>query len=98
MLVHRDLIKYFLCPFTQVFPFNQEAQCPPLPATERGRPTVLGEDPNGVNFLYTNGRSVIIRNLANPESCSEYVEHAQNVTVARYAPSGNYIASAGLHT
>ncbi len=34
-----------------------------LPRTQRGQPIVLGGDPKGVNFLYTNGNSVIIRNI-----------------------------------
>lgn len=35
-----------------------------LPKTQRGQPLVLGGDPKGKNFLYTNGNSVIIRNIA----------------------------------
>lgn len=34
-----------------------------LPRTQRGQPLVLGSDPKGKNFLYTNGNSVIIRNI-----------------------------------
>lgn len=34
-----------------------------LPRTQRGHPLVLGGDPKGKNFLYTNGNSVIIRNI-----------------------------------
>lgn len=34
-----------------------------LPKTQRGQPLVLGCDPKGKNFLYTNGNSVIIRNI-----------------------------------
>lgn len=34
-----------------------------LPRTTRGNAIVLGSDPKGVNFLYTNGNSVIIRNI-----------------------------------
>lgn len=34
-----------------------------LPRTQRGQPIVLGGDPKGKNFLYTNGNSVIIRNI-----------------------------------
>ena len=34
-----------------------------LPRTNRGQPIVLGGDPKGKNFLYTNGNSVIIRNI-----------------------------------
>ena len=33
------------------------------PRTVRGRPTPLKGDPTGKNFLYTNGNSVIIRDI-----------------------------------
>ncbi|KAL7750782.1 WD40 repeat-like protein [Sorochytrium milnesiophthora] len=55
--------------------------------------TQLSGDPKGKTFLYTNGRSVIIRDIANPAIASEYTEHACPVTVARYAPTGYYVAS-----
>jgi WD40 repeat protein len=65
-----------------------------LPRTERGRPIVLGADPKGNNFLYTHGNSVIIRNLANPDISDVYTNHQCQVNVAKYSPSGFYIASA----
>lgn len=34
-----------------------------LPRTTRGQPIVLGADPKGKTFLYTNGNSVFIRNI-----------------------------------
>jgi len=34
------------------------------PATSRGQAVQLGIDPKGENFLYTNGKTVFIRNLA----------------------------------
>lgn len=65
-----------------------------LPRTQRGMPLVLGGDPKGKNFLYTNGNSVIIRDIGNPSVCDIYTEHSQMATVAKYSPSGFYIASA----
>ncbi|XP_048389488.2 WD repeat-containing protein 1 [Stegostoma tigrinum] len=64
-----------------------------LPQMERGVSKVLGGDPKGINFLYTNNKSVIIRNIDNPEIADVYTEHAHQVQVAQYAPSGFYIAS-----
>lgn len=64
-----------------------------LPRTVRGAPTVLKGDPKGKNFLYTNGTSVIIRDIENPAICDVYTQHAKDATVAVYAPSGFYIAS-----
>ncbi|KAI8615598.1 WD40-repeat-containing domain protein [Chytriomyces sp. MP71] len=65
----------------------------PQPATTRSRSVHLGEDPKGENFLYTNGRSVIIRSIKNPFVAAEYTQHAASATVAKYSPSGFYIAS-----
>ncbi|XP_041639671.1 WD repeat-containing protein 1 [Cheilinus undulatus] len=64
-----------------------------LPQMERGVAKVIGGDPKGNNFLYTNGKCVIIRNIDNPAIADIYTEHAHNVTVAKYSPSGYYIAS-----
>lgn len=64
-----------------------------LPKTERGKPIVLGGDPKGKNFLYVNGNSVFIRNIENPAISDIYTEHSNPTTVAKYSPSGFYIAS-----
>ncbi|KOB78132.1 putative wd40 repeat stress protein/actin, partial [Operophtera brumata] len=66
-----------------------------LPRTARGTPLVLGGDPKGKNFLYTNGNSVIIRDIENPAIADVYTEHSCQVNVAKYSPSGFYIASGG---
>ncbi|XP_005995864.1 WD repeat-containing protein 1 [Latimeria chalumnae] len=67
-----------------------------LPQVERGVAKVIGGDPKGNNFLYTNGKCVIIRNIDNPAIADVYTEHAHQVAVAKYAPSGFYIASGDL--
>ncbi|XP_049693412.2 actin-interacting protein 1 [Helicoverpa armigera] len=64
-----------------------------LPRTQRGTPLVLGGDPKGRNFLYTNGNSVIIRDIENPAISDTYTEHSCQVNVAKYSPSGFYISS-----
>ncbi|XP_040822262.1 WD repeat-containing protein 1 isoform X1 [Ochotona curzoniae] len=64
-----------------------------LPQVERGVSKILGGDPKGNNFLYTNGKCVILRNIDNPAIADIYTEHAHQVVVAKYAPSGFYIAS-----
>ncbi|XP_067845802.1 WD repeat-containing protein 1 [Heptranchias perlo] len=67
-----------------------------LPQVERGVSKVIGGDPKGINFLYTNNKSVIIRNIDNPGIADIYTEHAHQVQVAQYAPSGFYIASGDI--
>lgn len=64
-----------------------------LPRTARGKPIVIGGDPKGKNFLYTNNNSVIIRDIENPAIADIYTEHSTQTTVAKYSPSGFYIAS-----
>ncbi|KAG0002585.1 hypothetical protein BGZ65_002528 [Modicella reniformis] len=63
------------------------------PATTRGFGVHLDADPKGKSILYTNGKTVLIRDIENPHIAKEYTQHTHNVTVAKYAPSGNYIAS-----
>lgn len=67
-----------------------------LPQMERGVSKVIGGDPKGKNFLYTNGKSVIIRDIEHPEIADIYTEHAHQVLVAKYSPSGFYIASGDI--
>lgn len=66
------------------------------PSTERGRGILISGDQKSNNILYCTGRSVIIRNLDNPLLVSVYGEHAYPVTVARYSPNGEWIASADV--
>lgn len=68
----------------------------PSPFTTRGKSVVISGDPKGVNFLYTCGNAVIIRNLTNPLVADIYYDHPAQATVAKYAPSGFYIASGDI--
>jgi len=74
--------------------FTNKSLFATLPKTTRGQPIVLGGDPKGKNFLYTHGNSVIIRNIDDPSISETYTEHSCQVNVAKYSPSGFYIASA----
>ncbi|KAE9611728.1 putative transcription factor WD40-like family [Lupinus albus] len=67
-----------------------------VPTTERGRGILISGDPKSNNILYCTARSVIIRNLDNPLQVSVYGEHAYPVTVARYSPNAEWIASADV--
>ena len=74
--------------------FKNRTTLATLPRTQRGMPLVLGGDPKGKTFLYTNGNSVIIRDINDPTISDIYTEHSVQTTVAKYSPSGFYIASA----
>ncbi|KAL5722028.1 Actin-interacting protein 1-2 [Ranunculus cassubicifolius] len=66
------------------------------PSTERGRGILISGDPKSNSILYCNGRSVIIHYLDKPLEASIYGEHAYQVTVARFSPNGEWIASADV--
>uniref|UniRef100_A0A8C6PZM7 WD repeat domain 1 n=1 Tax=Nothobranchius furzeri TaxID=105023 RepID=A0A8C6PZM7_NOTFU len=57
-----------------------------LPQMERGVAKVIGGDPKGNNFLYTNGKCVIIRNID---------DHSQFVNCVRFSPDGSRFVTAG---
>ncbi|EGG16059.1 WD40 repeat-containing protein [Cavenderia fasciculata] len=65
----------------------------PTPSVTRGKPVFVSTDPKGTNLLYTCGSAVIIRNIKDAAVADIYYEHPAATTVAKYAPSGNYIAS-----
>lgn len=67
-----------------------------LPQMERGRACVLGADPKGKNFLYCSGRYVFIRDVNDPSEVDIYGEHSLPTCVAKYSPSGFYIASSDV--
>uniref|UniRef100_A0A8R1XZZ8 Actin-interacting protein 1 n=1 Tax=Onchocerca volvulus TaxID=6282 RepID=A0A8R1XZZ8_ONCVO len=73
--------------------YVQDATFASLPRTVRGMPLSLNSSPDGQKLLYCNGNSVYIRNIQNPKECEIYTEHANSTTVAKYSPSGFYVAS-----
>ena len=67
---------------------------PPLPVTERGRPTKIYVGPDGDTVIYANKTAVIARSLSDPsKKVTVYTEHRSKVTVAQFSPNGNYVAS-----
>ncbi|RPD61277.1 WD40 repeat-like protein [Lentinus tigrinus ALCF2SS1-6] len=72
--------------------FKKGVLYPCNPATTRGEPTKISSSKDKV--VYTNGRSVIIRDLKDLGASVAYSGHVHNTTVARIAPSGYYCASA----
>ncbi|KAF2269111.1 WD40 repeat-like protein [Lojkania enalia] len=63
------------------------------PTTTRGQPTPLSSDPKGERIAYTSGKSVFVRSIDNPAVSKQYTQHTTQTTVARFAPSGFYVAS-----
>ncbi|KAF2739545.1 WD40 repeat-like protein [Polyplosphaeria fusca] len=63
------------------------------PTTTRGQPTPLSSDPKGERIAYASGKSVFLRSIDDPAVSRQYTQHTTQTTVARFAPSGFYVAS-----
>lgn len=68
----------------------------PNPCCKRGKPFVLSADPKGKYFVYPFGKTIVVREVEDPSKGYTYAEHAAETTVAKFAPSGFYIASADV--
>ncbi|KDQ07334.1 hypothetical protein BOTBODRAFT_38865 [Botryobasidium botryosum FD-172 SS1] len=66
---------------------------PVNPSTERATATKLGTSGDS-KIIYTNGRTVVIRDIHDLAIATTYTEHAYPASVARISPSGYYCASA----
>ncbi|CAO2654361.1 Nn.00g110940.m01.CDS01 [Neocucurbitaria sp. VM-36] len=63
------------------------------PTTTRGQPTPLSSDPKGERIAYASGKSVFLRSIDDPAISKQYTQHTTQTTVARFSPSGYYVAS-----
>lgn len=63
------------------------------PSTTRATPTHLSVDPKGERLAYASGKSVFLRSIDDPSISTQYTAHAAIVNVARFSPSGYYVAS-----
>ncbi|KAI1763947.1 WD40 repeat-like protein [Hypoxylon sp. FL1150] len=63
------------------------------PVTARGQPTQLSTDAKGERIAYASGKSIFVRSIDDPSSCKQYTGHTAQTTVAKFSPSGFYIAS-----
>ncbi|KAE8375782.1 WD40-repeat-containing domain protein [Aspergillus bertholletiae] len=63
------------------------------PSTTRGQPTHLSSDAKGERLAYAANKSIFLRSIDNPAIAKQYTEHKAQTTVARFSPSGFYVAS-----
>lgn len=54
---------------------------------------MISPDPKGKNILYAQGNTIVCRSADGSLDSFTYNEHPATATVAKYAPSGYYIAS-----
>lgn len=66
---------------------------PAQPATTRASPVHLSVDANGERIAYASGKSIFLRNLDDPSKSVQFSGHTQQTTVAKFSPSGYYVAS-----
>lgn len=70
-----------------------ERTFPPAPTTTRGQGIHIGADKKGEKICYPSGQTIVVRSLTKPDECDLYTGHAHDTTVAKFSPSGYYIAS-----
>ncbi|KAL3435691.1 WD40-repeat-containing domain protein [Aspergillus tetrazonus] len=58
-----------------------------------GQPTQLSSDAKGERLAYASNKSIFLRSIDDPAVARQYTEHKVQTTVARFAPSGFYVAS-----
>ncbi|KAJ5344962.1 Ribosomal protein S18 [Penicillium brevicompactum] len=63
------------------------------PSTTRGQPTQLSSDAKGERLAYASNKSIFLRSIDDPAVAKQYTEHKAQTTVARFSPSGFYVAS-----
>ncbi|KAK3900437.1 WD40-repeat-containing domain protein [Staphylotrichum tortipilum] len=63
------------------------------PATTRGQPTQLSCDNKGERIAYASGKSIFLRSIDDPAVCKQYTGHTTTTTVAKFSPSGFWVAS-----
>ncbi|EGD80227.1 hypothetical protein PTSG_10906 [Salpingoeca rosetta] len=83
-------------PPTTTMSFEAKEVYLPNPRCERGKPFVLSADPKGKYFVYPHGKTIVVRDVEDPSKGYTYSEHAAQTTVAKFAPSGFYVASADV--
>ncbi|AEO59263.1 hypothetical protein MYCTH_2307420 [Thermothelomyces thermophilus ATCC 42464] len=63
------------------------------PSTTRGQPTQLSCDPKGERIAYASGKSIFLRSIDDPSISKQYTGHTATTTVAKFSPSGFWVAS-----
>ncbi|KAK4142086.1 WD40-repeat-containing domain protein [Dichotomopilus funicola] len=74
-------------------PIEIEKIIAPGPATRRAQSTQLSSDPKGERIAYAFGKSIFLRHLDDPSLSKQYIGHTANTTIARFSPSGFWVAS-----
>eukprot|EP00055_Hartaetosiga_balthica_P006605 m.21022 g.21022 ORF g.21022 m.21022 type:complete len:597 (-) comp5318_c0_seq1:184-1974(-) len=68
----------------------------PVPDCKRGKKFNINGDPKGKYILYPHNRIIVAREIEDPTKGFVFTQHVAETTVAKFAPSGFYIASADV--
>ncbi|PNS16093.1 hypothetical protein CAC42_4494 [Sphaceloma murrayae] len=63
------------------------------PTTTRAQPCPISADAKGERIAYASNKSIFVRSIDRPHESRQYTETTTQTTVARFSPSGFYIAS-----
>ncbi|TMW55592.1 hypothetical protein Poli38472_010474 [Pythium oligandrum] len=74
----------------------RQAILAPNPTTTRGAPSVLSVHPKEPKIIYCSGKLVVVRNLEDPTDTFVYKGHNEATTVAKFSPSGYWVASGDI--
>ncbi|KAK9458735.1 WD40-repeat-containing domain protein [Lipomyces oligophaga] len=77
-------------------PISRESLWAALPSTASGVAVHFSYDARSDRLVYASNRSIHLRSLSKPEISSQYTAHVANTSVAKFAPSGYYVASADV--
>lgn len=72
---------------------NTESNWAAQPSTTRSVAVHLSYDKRSDRIAYAANRSIYLRSVQNPEKCVQYSKHTFTTTVAKFSPSGFYVAS-----
>ncbi|KAI0464139.1 hypothetical protein LJB42_001742 [Komagataella kurtzmanii] len=73
---------------------QQDSLLAPSPSTTRAVAVHLSYDAKSDKIAYASGKSVYVRSVSNPTDAKQFIKHNYNTTVAKFSPSGFYVASA----
>jgi len=69
----------------------------PNPTTTRGAGVHLNCHPKEPHrIIYASGRSIVVKNILDPKDCFVYRGHNAQTTIAKFSPSGMFVASADV--
>ncbi|PVU94639.1 hypothetical protein BB559_002949 [Furculomyces boomerangus] len=76
---------------------KQSSEFVPAPSVNRGQVVHIYPDSKHERIVYASGKSIIIRGIKDPSLTSVYQGHIYQTTVAKFSPSGYYVASGDIN-